>query len=424
MNTTIESRSVEVQNSFNPLYSEVPRAVGYFDKFYKLEGTGFNVPLQVNQLANDLRIGLREGRGFNEVYEGAFQKIEQDIQGFKTEYLCEGLLFPIVLDKKVVDGKERIVCPLYNDKLLVDTTTEQERYGSVKNSLINVENFLLSASPGSVAIMSSPEGWSGFNGINYEDSQTYIWQVQKDGRVRGFTVRTDMTLEENKRLLIALGVDEEKLNGQSQQEKIVNIVANPVFLDARKNGKNWEIEDMVGVIKYVKRSDAVYKDKEFSQVYEALKNPEHLWTLDEATKSLTDNLKEYIRMKFLGGSIKREEVEAALGLTVLKLAQKIRGKDAKEDKYQKIVPNTVDYATFGKILAEIRSLPGCNGGGKKFLTIVDSVTPRLASTPWEQEWFKCPKCGVQADGPVGDSCPSCKITKEQFSAESGQEVCD
>ncbi len=298
MNTTVESPRIEIQNGFNPLYSEVPRAVGSFDKFYKLEGTGFNVPLQVNQLSNDLKTGLREGRRFNDVYEGAFQKIEQDIQGFKTEYLCEGLLFPIVLDKKVVDGQERIVCPLYNDKLLVDTTTEQERHGSVKNSLINVEKFLLQASPGSVAVMSSPEGWSGFNGINYEDSQTYIWQVQKDGRVRGFTVRTDMTLEENKRLLIALGVDEEKLRGETEREKIVNIVSNPIFLDARKNGKNWEIEDVVGVIKYVKGSDVAYKNKEFSQIYESLKNPEHLWTLDETTKSLTDNLKDYIRMKF------------------------------------------------------------------------------------------------------------------------------
>lgn len=418
---TAEVKKFEAPRS-NPLFTEVPRALSSFEKFYKLEGTGFNIPLQVNQFASDLQAGLREGKRFNEVYDGSFQKIEQDIQGFKTEYLLEGLLFPIVLDKKVVNGTERVVAPLYNDKLLVDTTTEQERNGSVKNSLVKVENFLLTASPGSIAVMSSPDGWSGFNGIEYQDTQTYVWQVQKDGNVRGFTIRTDMTLAQNKKLLIGLGVDEGRLNGKNKEEEIANIVSNPVFLDSREKGKDWEIEDMVDVIRYVKGSEVAYKGKKFDEIYATLKNPDHLWTLDNATKNLTDNLKEYIRMRFLGGGIRREEVEAALGMTILMLAQKIRG--SSEEKYQKIAPNTVDYASFGKILADLRSLPGCNGGGKKFGSIIDSVTPRLAKTPGEQEWFNCPKCGYQADGPVGDSCPNCRITKEQFSVESGQEVCD
>lgn len=41
----------------------------------------------------------------------------------------------------------------------------------------------------------------------------------------------------------------------------------------------------------------------------------------------------------------------------------------------------------------------------------------------ENEWFTCPRCNYKANGPVGDECPSCHITKEEF-AESGVEVCD
>ncbi len=39
----------------------------------------------------------------------------------------------------------------------------------------------------------------------------------------------------------------------------------------------------------------------------------------------------------------------------------------------------------------------------------------------EQEWFHCPKCKYQADGPVGNECPGCHITKEAFVEEGGVE---
>lgn len=40
------------------------------------------------------------------------------------------------------------------------------------------------------------------------------------------------------------------------------------------------------------------------------------------------------------------------------------------------------------------------------------------------EWFTCPVCHYQADGPIGENpCPGCGLTKEQYK-ESGEEVCD
>lgn len=47
----------------------------------------------------------------------------------------------------------------------------------------------------------------------------------------------------------------------------------------------------------------------------------------------------------------------------------------------------------------------------------------LFSLTEDNEWFTCPKCNYKATGPVGDECPKCHITKEEF-AESGAEVCD
>lgn len=41
----------------------------------------------------------------------------------------------------------------------------------------------------------------------------------------------------------------------------------------------------------------------------------------------------------------------------------------------------------------------------------------------ESEWFKCPKCDYQADGPVGNKCPNCGLTKEEYARKSKEPVC-
>ena len=42
----------------------------------------------------------------------------------------------------------------------------------------------------------------------------------------------------------------------------------------------------------------------------------------------------------------------------------------------------------------------------------------------ESEWFTCPKCGYEANGPIGNKCPGCNLTKEDYAEESGEPVCD
>lgn len=42
----------------------------------------------------------------------------------------------------------------------------------------------------------------------------------------------------------------------------------------------------------------------------------------------------------------------------------------------------------------------------------------------EQKWFTCPKCGYQADGPIGNQCPGCKLTKDEYAKEGKGEMCD
>ena len=42
----------------------------------------------------------------------------------------------------------------------------------------------------------------------------------------------------------------------------------------------------------------------------------------------------------------------------------------------------------------------------------------------ETEWFTCPKCSYKADGPIGNTCPGCGLTKDGYAQESGEPVCD
>lgn len=39
----------------------------------------------------------------------------------------------------------------------------------------------------------------------------------------------------------------------------------------------------------------------------------------------------------------------------------------------------------------------------------------------DQEWFSCPKCKYKANGPVGNTCPGCRLTKEEFVKSGGEE---
>ena len=43
----------------------------------------------------------------------------------------------------------------------------------------------------------------------------------------------------------------------------------------------------------------------------------------------------------------------------------------------------------------------------------------------ESEWYTCPnqKCGYKASGPIGDTCPGCGLTKEEYAKTSAQ-VCN
>lgn len=73
---------------------------------------------------------------------------------------------------------------------------------------------------------------------------------------------------------------------------------------------------------------------------------------------------------------------------------------------------------------------GTSGGSNKNSLDIDgvnslgtfSVSEFGKITKDSEDWFKCPKCNYKADGPVGNNCPGCGLTKENY-AKAGNKVC-
>lgn len=64
-----------------------------------------------------------------------------------------------------------------------------------------------------------------------------------------------------------------------------------------------------------------------------------------------------------------------------------------------------------------------NSGGKNNGSVFSSPFS-VSEFGLDQGWFTCPKCGFEADGPVGNKCPKCNLTKEDYAEQSGEPVCD
>lgn len=386
------------------------------EALFLLPKTGFQVEGQANLLLDNLR--------FNVPIEKSFQQIEQDIQAFKTEYLVEGPVFPIVLEKVKREGKTRIAGKLYGDKLWLDATDAKERDGTVKESVAKMEEILVNAQPGTTVAMASPDGWSGYEGIKYPDSQLYAITVLPDGKLRGFTLKSRMTLSQNEALLAKYGVlDSQAPKDIDPKNRIKQVVGSVVEFSSKEKKS---IEDIAQDIKQIMGQEVAYvdsskKERIFSEMMQNLKNPEPLWTLDETTKRLVDGLKEYVsfRVKNPDRQMKRD-IEVAMGYTVLQLMHAVRPVERKSG-----MRIGVSYSIDRRIqpifnpqetLEEMQKIAGCAGGGNGDTTI-NSITPRNAVFSSEGKVGDNCSCGANLDNHY--HCPGCD---KKYSDETDRSV--
>lgn len=372
------------------------------EELYLLRGTGFQVKTQVDLLINNHKTGVPLSE--------SLMQLEQDIQAFKTEYLVELPVFPIMLEKSEYEGKDRIVASFYGGNPLGDAISADEREGVVKESALKIENMLLGASLGDVIVMTSPDGWSGYQKkddrlmplnnhdvsyghaqeIEYPDAQTYVYEVKENGEIRSFTIKTHMTLSQNQQLLVDLGVPEDTFKEKvDQKADIKRTVASVVLIDSKKKES---VESIVDKIQQkmggteVAYPDTTGKARTFTEIRSILKNPEFLWKLDATIKEYVDPLKDYVTEIFANynENDSRVDLETALGLIVLKITNELR---PPKERHVNLNPGEVHNTNEPKggfnphaVLAELKTIGGCAGGGNngsKIKTLVESLSPRL-----------------------------------------------
>lgn len=396
-------------------------------------GTGFQNKLQVDLIFSELQEGdppeIRKEKLLR-----ALRRTETDIKGFNLEYLVEGLVFPIHYKIKWLNGRKRLVDPFY-DKLVVDTVSEEERKGSVKRALAEkIEPFLLDAPDGSIAVMTSPSGWTGMRGndrkfIEYPDSQTYIWQ-KKGEEVLGFTIRTDFKNVEHRELLGRLSFEKVALDEDSSVCDYVESIVGIIPM-----GRQIDIKEVVDVMRNVRDdlscgSTLAYKDRDWDEVYRDLDRRGELWRFDDQTKAWVEEFENYV----LTSNLSRKEIGEMLATTILRISKFLRSgqllKTTKETYSYMADQHRISY---GLVLAHVQELPGCAGGGGSKSSLVNSITPRngiesnsshcdQCSNP--EPHFHCPKdkggCGGTIESGKGNtSCPHCGLTKEKAGSQCG-----
>lgn len=421
--------------------------------WYKLPSTGFNIEGEINCLLRMYQDGIQGGKTSAGSLKIALSETRGNIIGYKFEYIMQRLLLPNPVTLHRVNNRLRLTNSL-SFQPLEDITTEQERFGSVKRAVQQVEDHM-SKEDGKekIAIIQSPNGWSGFKSpdgkdVVYPDSQTYIFRKDANGKLGAFTVVTGMGFEENRHFLAKLGKDKDRVGiGSDQKEQIADVVENVILL----SGKEAEIGfagvvDKIretrnelmgtGVARTIKHADGRVEHKDFSEIYQDLKN-DRLIDSDKFADAAIAEFENYITSSLASQGlalqeskansnpipvesgihqIDREEFEKRLALTVVNVSRAVRGKSAlqySEVFPQKAIPLRIQQISFVRELAYMKTLGGCNGGGLTTSSSRWSINSGLglrlgisAETRASSEKKKCEDCGGSDFGSCG-FCNTC-----------------
>jgi len=410
--------------------------VSYFDRKWRQEALPhdwYNLHGKKSEVGFSMRMQLdllKDANNPQEMTEWT-QKTKQDLIGFKLEYLSNHLVYPYKYERSATEPT-RLESREYGRRDISETVSEQERNGSVKAAVREVKAFFLSdeTPDGSIAVLPSPKGDSGLRTdkgekIEYPDSHFFIMQKNGD-TITNYTIKTDFSVRESREVIYQL--IGRRLPVTASLEDYVRAVAT---IKPDQEGTVHSVTDVVRVLQAVRPSHA-YKDEqiqrriEWNAVYRDIAQAEKLYNFNEKTQQVITDFENYCPQ----GEHTKDSLQKAIAATILRMSELFYAEEEKSVRQIRLepikwsAPFAVPQRSFGNILDAVAERPGCAGGGSSKQAIaVGSVNPRLGIVGGSQEWFNCPKCEYKADGPIGDICPGCGITKEEYALEVDV-VCD
>lgn len=383
-----------------------------------LDKRGFCIQLEINGLIADYREARSDGKTSREALLLSFSEREKNIRTYLLEYPGEGVVLPNLVDIAAVKGKQRMVNS-YNHKAIIPRISPAERNGATLRASEQVEQFLVQAEPGSVAVITSPIGWTGFKGVDYGDTQTLIYRKKDDGGLEGVTIVSDLTLEQNKRLLIELGVDAAKLDGKSESEIIAKVVENPALVSPFL-GKSLTLEDVASKILDIRGDRDItlhlpsgINRRSTVDMMSNIKKGDKLLEFDPEVEAIIKSFKEFVfeQEEYIEGesvllNIAQSMEDTLLGASEIIMQQAHPNKEVKT--HSTYVPIRQRPQDRERIIDELAKLPGCASGftSTSVRAILRGSTYNIPSTGIGLESEKCSKC-FQRKETVCGVCNDC-----------------
>lgn len=204
----------------------------------------------------------------------------------------------------------------------------------------------------------------------------------------------------------------EKLNKSKEFDKNVkdcDFLANPIRVDS-------SFESADDLHKYLHKDHEFTTKEEFDQIV-AIVTP----LITSYVNTLSDNpFDERLQLLTYNAILNKADV----AITLIK--HKDKQKFVKDYLFKSQVSAKSDVFVLGKQPVRVVATGCGSSGGFSVTGNLNSSFSTFSVSEFgakkDQEWFSCPKCKYKANGPVGDTCPGCRLTKEEF-AQNGGKVC-
>ncbi len=406
------------------------------------EETGFTLGMEMVRLGNDLNFALASGKNLAEALNFATDELEVNIRTYVVEFIKSKTVLPHKNRFDVFDGTQRMVGN--NGRPVVDAISSQERKGSVLQVSKTIESFLLTAGPNSFAVMMSPDGWSGYldkngQGHNHFNAETMIFWKDQKGVLKGLTLVTDLKQDQAAAVMKRLGVSEQLLGGDSEEDRLSNIVRNPALLSFPRSDITPFEYVLDKILAVRRREDFRLLQKEgdpeirsIEKTREDIRKFDELLLFDQKEEELISNLREFIlgRIYKLGDRNTQERIAKEIERTVLSLAgEHLRKNPATWESFSgvykaKVIQNPFvqDLDNFGLEIAFLKSRAGCPSGsfvarvlggvslGTEVIGETMPSTVTAAELADKDFCIRCGACGKYIWRIVrkGGACPKCQ----------------
>ncbi len=391
----------------------------------QLEGTGFNLFLELKRLYKNYNQNVTEGESSEGAWALSVGELEVNVRTFIIEYIQSSTVLPHKNRIEEVNGVNRMVGN--NGVPVVEGITDQERYGGVMEASVKVEDFISAKAPDRTAVINSPLGHSGFfkqdgSGITYQNNQTMVFWTNEKGELRGLTLVTDLNESQSKQLSLSLGVSEASLTGQTQLERVSNIVRNPAlfsYSQALKNPAEYVLDKIIAIrgssnIKLV-QDDGTVEIRSVEQTRRDIQRASQLLSFNEAVEAYITELKNNLLKKIndlnhpiIQSEIARKIEETILNITIDHL-QKTPNIYYKVSSQNSQTSALVYQDKFMMAAAFLRTRSGCAGGGSNLSLRGISLGSGVFSSSFlssESTGGICNKCGA-SNNDNHYHCPEC-----------------